>query len=102
MLNRLSVLLLLCYFPHGCLSSAADAPVQLKYKAAGSSPQVLAVYEAWFGHPRHISVGYSSQDPEVINKQIQSAQKLGIAGGGGGGGGGREPGSGGADAGRRK
>jgi len=80
MLNRLSVLFLLLYFPHGCLSSAADAPVQLKYRATGSSPQVLALYEAWFGHPRHISVGYSSQDPDVIDKQIKSAKSMGITG----------------------
>ena len=80
MLNRLSVLLLLMYFPHGCLSSAADAPVQLKYRATGSSPQVLAVYEAWFGHPRHMSVGYSSQDPEVLDRQIKSAKAMGISG----------------------
>lgn len=80
MLNRLSVLLLLLYFPHGCLSSAADAPVRLKYRATGSSPQVLAVYEAWFGHPRHISVGYSSQDPDVLDRQIKSAKAMGITG----------------------
>src|SRR3569833_2645907 len=80
MLNRLSVLLLLMYFPHGCLSSAADAPVQLNYRATGNTPQVLAVYEAWFGHPRHISVGYSSQDPEVIDRQIKSAKAKGITG----------------------
>src|SRR3569833_4448972 len=80
MLNRLSVLLLLMNFPHGCLSSAADAPGQLKYRATGSSPQVLALYEAWFGHPRHISVGYSSQDPDVIERQIKSAKSMGITG----------------------
>src|SRR3569833_631890 len=80
MLNRLSVLLLLMYFPHGCLSSAADAPVQLNYRATGNTPQVLAVYEAWFGHPRHISVGYSSQDPDVIERQIKSAKSMGITG----------------------
>src|SRR6185369_11559 len=78
MLNRLSVLFLLFYFPHGCLSSAADAPVQLKYLATGSSPQVIALYEAWFGHPRHISVGYSSQDPDVIEHQIKTAKAMGI------------------------
>lgn len=44
------------------------------------STKVLAVYEPWFGHPRHIDVGYSSQDPVVIRKQIAAAQKMGIAG----------------------
>jgi len=46
----------------------------------GGSTKVLAVYEPWFGHPRHINVGYSSQDPVVIRKQIEEAKKLGISG----------------------
>jgi hypothetical protein len=46
----------------------------------GASPEVLALYEAWFGHPQHISVGYSSQDPETIDSQIQRAQGMGISG----------------------
>ena len=48
--------------------------------APGSSPRLLAVYEPWFGHPRHISVGYSSQDPAVIQKQIDQAKTIGISG----------------------
>lgn len=50
----------------------------MKYRATGSAPQVIALYEAWFGHPRHISVGYSSQDPDVIRHQIESAKTMGI------------------------
>ena len=42
--------------------------------------RTLAVYEPWFGHPRHIDVGYSSQDPLVIKKQIEQAKKRGISG----------------------
>jgi hypothetical protein len=42
--------------------------------------RVLAVYEPWFGHPRHIDVGYSSTDPTVIKKQILSAKQMGISG----------------------
>ena len=38
------------------------------------------VYEPWFGHPRHISVGYSSQDPAVLRRQIEQAKALGISG----------------------
>jgi hypothetical protein len=41
---------------------------------------MLAVYEPWFGHPQHISVGYSSQDPVAIRKQIDHAKQLGITG----------------------
>ena len=50
-------------------------------RPANTSPtKVLAVYEPWFGHPRHIDVGYSSQDPVTIKKQIEEAKKLGITG----------------------
>lgn len=41
---------------------------------------MLAVYEPWFGHPKHIDVGYSSQDPVTLVKQIEAAKKLGISG----------------------
>jgi hypothetical protein len=49
-------------------------------KTGEPAPQILAVYEPWFGHPRHISVGYSSHDPVVIHKQIDEAKALGISG----------------------
>ena len=45
-----------------------------------TAPQILALYEPWFGHPRHISVGYSSHDPVVIRKQMDEAKALGISG----------------------
>ncbi|TCK72725.1 hypothetical protein C7378_2315 [Acidipila rosea] len=63
---------------HGC--SSPSQPVQLKYKATGGSPELLAVYEAWFGQPNHMSVSYSSHDPEVIRKQIHKAKEMGISG----------------------
>ena len=79
MLNRSALALALFFLvPHGCFNAAANSPVQLKYRASGAQPQVIALYEAWFGHPRHISVGYSSHDPAVIKHQIQSAKAMGI------------------------
>ncbi len=44
-----------------------------------STTKNLAVYEPWFGKPDHISVGYSTQDPEVIRKQIDEARRLDIS-----------------------
>lgn len=80
MLNRLTLAIaFLCLFPHGCVTSASDSAVQLKYRASSNQPQVIALYEAWFGHPRHISVGYSSHDPDVLKHQIQSAKAMGIS-----------------------
>jgi hypothetical protein len=69
--------LLLMVF-HGCTGSSQ--PVPMKYKAMGPSPEVLAVYEAWFGEPKHISVGYSSHDSAVIRTQIRKAKEMGISG----------------------
>jgi hypothetical protein len=78
MLARLSAaLLLLLLLPHGC-SNLGLPP--LKYRAVGASPEILAVYEPWFGHPKHISVGYSSHDPDVIREQIRRAKAMGISG----------------------
>ena len=51
----------------------------MKFRADGNSPEVIAVYEAWFGHPQHISVGYNSHDPAVIKSQIHHAQAMGIS-----------------------
>jgi hypothetical protein len=48
--------------------------------ATGTPTRVLAVYEPWFGHPRHIDVGYSSQDPVTLKKQVEEAKKRGITG----------------------
>jgi hypothetical protein len=51
----------------------------LKHRATGHNPETLALYEAWFGHPKHISVGYSSQDSAVIRTQIRNAKNMGIS-----------------------
>lgn len=81
MFNRISpALILLFLLPHGCADTGGDRILPLKYKAAGKAPVTLALYEAWFGHPRHINVGYSSHDPAVINDQIRRAEAMGISG----------------------
>ena len=49
-------------------------------RTPGPAPQVLAVYEAWWGHPRHIDIGYSSHDPATLRKQIRDAKAMGITG----------------------
>ena len=72
--RMLSALVLL----HGC--SGPSQPVDMKYKANGPKPEVLAEYQAWFGRPNHLDVGYSSTDPAVLRSQIQKAQEMGIAG----------------------
>jgi hypothetical protein len=37
---------------------------------------VLAVYVPWFGDPQHIKVGYTTDDPAVLRRQIATSQDL--------------------------
>jgi hypothetical protein len=39
---------------------------------------VLAVYVPWFGDPQHIKVGYTTDDPAVLRRQIAKAKELGV------------------------
>jgi hypothetical protein len=80
MLKSTSIGLFLFFLlPHGCSDRGSATASRLKYRAAGSAPEEIAVYEAWFGHPRHISSGYSSHDPAVIADQIEQAKAEGIS-----------------------
>lgn len=79
MLNRAQAALLVCLLlPRGCSGPAGHA-LPLKHKATGNTPQTIALYEAWFGHPSHISIGYSSHDPSTIDHQIRKAKAMGIS-----------------------
>ncbi|HEY1498791.1 MAG TPA: hypothetical protein VGF88_04380 [Acidobacteriaceae bacterium] len=78
---RLTIAFLtLVLLTHGCSQSTTLKPVHLRAGKPGTSPQILAVYEPWFGHPQHISVGYSSHDPAELHKQIRKAKSMGITG----------------------
>jgi hypothetical protein len=80
MLNRISTsFLFLLFMFHGCSDQGVDHGQPLRHRATGSAPETIALYEAWFGHPKHISVGYSSQDPTEIKKQIRQAKAMGIS-----------------------
>ncbi len=56
-------------------SSLADASLNLQ-----GGPELLAIYQPWFGSKEHIDVGYSSHDRVVLQRQIEQARNLGIAG----------------------
>jgi hypothetical protein len=80
MFNRvIAVFSILLLLPHGCPGPGPGNESRLKHRATGNSPEVLALYEAWFGHPKHISVGYVSQDSAVLSRQIYQAQSMGIS-----------------------
>src|SRR6195256_734911 len=72
--------LILLFFHQGCSQNSLHRSLHQNSAANTTPTKVLAVYEPWFGHPRHIDVGYSSQDPVVIKKQIEAAKNLGITG----------------------
>src|SRR5882724_3042976 len=66
--------------PQGCTHTPVRRSFQGSVATRNSPTKILAVYEPWFGHPLHINVGYSSQDPLVIKKQIEQAKKQGVSG----------------------
>jgi hypothetical protein len=64
--------------PSAC-SHAGSRSVALKdIPNSAGNPKVLADYQPWFGDPDHIDVGYNSQDPNVLRKQIEAARNMGI------------------------
>ncbi len=52
--------------------------LRANFAVPSNSPMLLAAYQPWFGRPGHISVGYNSQDPVILQKQINQAKGLGI------------------------
>jgi hypothetical protein len=63
----------------GCTTPGAHHILQQNAQAPGFSPKLLAVYMPWFGDHTHMDVGYSSEDPAVLRKQIQQARHMGIS-----------------------
>jgi len=79
MINPANAAVLFLLLSRGCSTPYDDVAKPLKHNAAGKSPEILALYEAWFGHPKHISIGYSSHEPAVIDDQIRKAKAMGIS-----------------------
>jgi hypothetical protein len=66
--------------PVGCQHASVNEAVQKNLPVADAQPKALAVYEPWFGDPKHINVGYSTQDPATLKAQIEKARSMGIYG----------------------
>lgn len=80
MLSVLPLLLLLFLTAlQGCFHAQTQAS-EMPHRRSGPPAETLAVYEAWFGHPRHIKIDYSSHDEAVLRRQIEKAKQLGISG----------------------
>jgi hypothetical protein len=78
--TRLLVLAIVCFMAgSGCTTPGMHRAVQQNLQAPNSWPKVLAVYMPWFGDHVHMDVGYSSDDPSVLRRQIQQARHSGIS-----------------------
>jgi len=75
----LSLCLVLFLIVGGCTTPGAHRSLLQKGQAPAPAPKLLAVYMPWFGDHTHIDVGYSSEDPAVLRKQIQQARHMGIS-----------------------
>jgi len=64
----------------GCTHTNLRRALRENVPQGADGTKTLAVYEPWFGSPQHISVGYSTQDPVVIDKQMDEAKRMGISG----------------------
>jgi hypothetical protein len=64
----------------GCAERTPHKVLQNHFRAPEGSPQMLAVYEPWFGDRDHVDVGYSSHDVVVLEKQVVQAKELGLTG----------------------
>jgi hypothetical protein len=63
----------------GCHHADIHQTIAGTLRAPDTGPVLLAAYQPWFGRPGHINVGYSSQDPNVLVRQINAAKDLNIA-----------------------
>src|ERR1700746_3672916 len=61
----------------GCYH-APVRPVGQAMQGLPGAPRILADYQPLFGDPHHIKIGYSTQDPVVLRKQVQKAKEMGI------------------------
>jgi len=63
----------------GCAKANMKDPLTLMQAPEGR-PQLLAIYEPWFGQKDHMNVGYSSHDAAVLRQQIARAKEFNITG----------------------
>lgn len=80
-MSRLTLALLIgiVVIADGCAKPDVRHALKRDALSPDPSPRLLAVYEPWFGGGDHMSVGYSSQDPEVLRRQVEQARSFGIS-----------------------
>ncbi len=78
-LAALAALISICLLAASCHRADVHSTLR-KHLPQAQAPQVLAVYEPWFGDRDHIDIGYSSHDRVVLRRQVEKAKDLGITG----------------------
>ena len=73
----LSLIIAASFAPNSCDRRARELTFR-DLSRGDQKPKVIAAFQPWFGDADHIQVGYNSNDPAVIHKQIDDAKKLGV------------------------
>lgn len=47
---------------------------------SGATTKIYAHFMAWFGNPNHMGIGYTSSDPNQVQRQVSDALSRGISG----------------------
>jgi hypothetical protein len=74
----LLLIVAISFFPGGCNRGSVRQTIEKQVPETSGSPKLVADYQPWFGDPDHIDVGYNTQNPAVIRKQIEQAKNRGI------------------------
>jgi hypothetical protein len=62
----------------GCHREGAYLAMPPSVNNPAQNTTVVAVYVPWFGDPEHIKVGYSTDDPAVLRRQMAKAKEMGV------------------------
>jgi hypothetical protein len=73
----LSLLIAASFVPNACDRRGHELTFR-NLSRSEQKPKVIAAFQPWFGDSDHIKVGYNSNDPAVIHKQIETAKSLGV------------------------
>src|SRR5690242_725917 len=74
----IAIAVLVFLFSSGCYRSSVRHALDQAVRGVDTEPKIIADYQPWFGDHQHINIGYSTQDPVVLRKQVQRARELGI------------------------
>ncbi len=74
----LALIVVISLFPGGCNKGSVRQAIDKGVPEDIANPKLVADYQPWFGDREHINVGYNTQDPRVIRKQVEQAKNMGI------------------------